>query len=58
MAAGLPRSVAGATAAWLAALTALKEFQEYALHWAKWLDDFTFVEALEAIADFFVGPFT
>lgn len=47
-----------ATAAWLAGLTALKEFQEYALHWAKWLDDFTFVEALEAIGDFITGPLT
>ena len=47
-----------ATAGWLAFLTALKEFQEYALHWGKWLDDFTFVEALEAIRDFITGPFT
>ena len=47
-----------ATAAWLVGLTALKEFQEYVLHWAKWLDDFTFVEALEAIAEFFTGPVT
>ena len=39
-------------------LTALKEFQEYALHWGKWLDSFTFVEALEAIWDFVTGPFT
>ena len=47
-----------ATACWLVALTSLKEFQEYALHWGKWLDGFTFVEALGAISDFFAGPFT
>lgn len=41
-----------ATGAWLAGLTGLKEFQEYALHWGQWLDDFTFTEALEAIWDF------
>ena len=46
------------TAIWLAVLTAMKEFQEYALHWGKWLDSFTFVEALEAIWDFVTGPFT
>jgi len=39
-------------------LTALKVFQEYALHGGKWLDSFTAVEAVEAIADWFAGPFT
>ena len=33
----------------LAALTALKLFQEYAIHHQKWLDGFTAVEAVEAI---------
>ncbi len=46
-----------ATAGWLAFLTALKEFQEYALHQGQLLDDFTFTEALDAIADFFSAPF-
>jgi hypothetical protein len=35
----------------LPTVTALKLFQEYALHEAKWLDDFTAVEAVEAIWD-------
>ena len=39
-------------------LTALKVFQEYALHGGKWLDSFTAIEAVEAIVDFFAGPFT
>ncbi len=43
--------------AWLVVLGSLKGFQEYALHWAKWLDDFTAVEAVEAIADWLAGPF-
>ena len=29
---------------WLIVLTAAKEFQEYALHMAKWLDRYTFFE--------------
>jgi len=33
----------------LAALVALKFFQEYAIHHARWLDGFTAVEAVEAI---------
>ena len=45
------------TAAWLAFLTACKEFQEFALHQAQWLDDFTFTEALDAIADALTSPF-
>ena len=39
-----------------AALVALKLFQEYAIHYQRWLDDFTAVEAVEAIFDFVV-PF-
>jgi hypothetical protein len=38
-------------------LTALKLFQEYALHWGKWLDGFTAVEAVEAIWDWATAPF-
>ncbi len=38
-------------------LTALKVFQEYALHGGKWLDGFTAIEAVEAIADWIAGPF-
>ena len=40
----------------LVALVALKLFQEYAIHYQRWLDDFTAVEAVEAIWDFLV-PF-
>ena len=29
-----------------------------ALHGGKWLDSFTAIEAVEAIADWFAGPFT
>jgi len=43
--------------AWLAALTALKEFQEYALHFGRWLDGFTAVEAVQAIWDTATAPF-
>ena len=39
-------------------LLALKLFQEYAIHYARWLDDFTAVEAVEAIWGWFTGPFT
>ena len=42
----------------LVPLVALKVFQEYVLHVGKWLDGFTAVEAVEAIADFFAAPFT
>jgi len=38
----------------LLALLPLKLFQEYVLHYGKWLDDFTAVEAVEAIWDFVV----
>ncbi|HJP40691.1 MAG TPA: hypothetical protein QGF35_03175 [Dehalococcoidia bacterium] len=41
----------------LGVLTALKEFQEFALHQARWLDSFTAVEAVEAVADWLSGPF-
>ncbi len=41
----------------LVPLTALKVFQEYALHVGKWLDGFTAVEAVEAIAGWFAAPF-
>ncbi len=45
------------TAMWAGVLLALKEFQEYALHWARWLDGFTAVEAVEAIWDWGTAPF-
>ncbi len=38
------------------ALLAAKEFQEYALHYARWLDGFTSTEAVEAVWDFVTGP--
>lgn len=41
----------------LAALVALKMFQEYAIHQAKWLDGFTATEAVEAIWRF-LWPFS
>ena len=51
------RLTASAAARWGAFLIALKEFQEYALHGGKWLDDFTAVEAVEAIWDWITSPF-
>lgn len=39
----------------LAVLLALKLFQEYALHGARWLDDFTAIEAVENIWDVVTG---
>jgi hypothetical protein len=42
----------------LSALLALKLFQEYAIHYARWLDSFTAVEAVEAIWHWFTGPLT
>ena len=42
---------------WLLILAALKVFHEYVLHTAKWLDDFTPLEAIDAIADFLTAPF-
>ena len=47
----------GPTLAWLGFLVALKEFQEYALHWGQWLDRFTFFEAMNAIWDILIYPF-
>ncbi len=41
----------------VAVLVALKLFQEYALHYGQWLDDFTAIEAVEAIWRFFTAPF-
>jgi len=46
------RAVLGVTSA----LLALKLFQEYAVHHARWLDDFTAVEAVEAIWRWLTGP--
>ncbi len=40
----------------LLVLLAAKEFQEYALHGARWLDTFTAVEAVEAIWDWITAP--
>jgi hypothetical protein len=37
-------------------LIALKSFQEYAIHYARWLDGFTAVEAVEAVWRFLI-PF-
>ena len=42
-------------AAWGGLLLALKMFQEYALHQARWLDSFTAVEAVEAIWEWAVA---
>ncbi len=41
-------------AAVVVALVALKLFQEYAIHYQRWLDDFTAVEAVEAIWAFLI----
>ena len=41
---------------WGAVLLALKEFQEYAIHGARWLDSFTAIEAVEAIWRWFTAP--
>jgi hypothetical protein len=41
----------------LGILFALKEFQEYMLHGGRWLDNFTAVEAVDAIWDFLTSPF-
>jgi len=38
-------------------LTALKLFQEYVLHVARWLDGFSAVEAVQAIWDWCTAPF-
>lgn len=39
-----------------AVLLVVKLFQEYALHYARWLDGFTAVEAVEAIWEWLTGP--
>ena len=41
---------------WGSVLLVLKEFQEYAIHWARWLDGFTAVEAVQAIWRWLTGP--
>jgi hypothetical protein len=41
----------------VAPLTALKLFQEYALHQARWLDGFTAVEAVEELWQWATAPF-
>lgn len=47
----------GRVAMWGAGLLAVKLFQEYALHWGRWLDGFTAVEAVEAIWNWAIAPF-
>jgi len=49
------RYTARATGLVLGVLLAVKEFQEYALHQARWLDGFTAVEAVQAIWDWLTG---
>lgn len=44
-------------AAVLVPLIGAKEVQEYCLHWAKMFDSVTFLEALEQIRRWMVGPF-
>ena len=44
------------TAAVLVVLLGAKEFQEYALHYARWLDSFTSVEAVRAIWEWLTSP--
>jgi hypothetical protein len=41
----------------LLVLFGLKEAQEYILHFGRWLDGFTAVEAVEAIWNFLTAPF-
>ncbi len=41
----------------LAPLLAVKEFQEYALHWGRWLDGFTAFDAVERIWSVVTAPF-
>ncbi len=48
-----PKHVAAA----IAPLLSLKMFQEYVLHRGRWLDDFTAVEAVEAIWDWLLSLF-
>ncbi len=44
-------------AAVLVPLIGAKEVQEYMLHWARMFDDITFLDALEQIRRWVVGPF-
>lgn len=54
---GLEQKLTGRSMVYvLAGLAALKLFQEYAVHYARWLDDFTAVEAVEAVWDWVI-PF-
>ncbi len=39
-----------------AVLIPAKLFQEYVLHYGRWLDSFTAVEAVEAIWEWLTGP--
>jgi hypothetical protein len=41
----------------IGALIALKLFQEYALHYGRWLDGFTAVEAVRAVWYFLIPPY-
>ncbi len=40
----------------LAGLLVVKEFQEYALHYARWLDSFTSIDAVKAIWRWLTSP--
>jgi hypothetical protein len=42
---------------WGAVLLVLKLMHEYVLHWGRWLDSFTALEAVEAIWRFITAPF-
>jgi hypothetical protein len=39
-------------------LVALKLVQEYAIHYRRWLDSFTAVEAVQAVWRWLTGPLT
>jgi hypothetical protein len=43
-------------ALWGGLLLALKLFQEYVIHWGRWLDGFTAIEAVQAIWRFVTAP--
>ncbi len=51
------RFTAGNVVLALVPLIALKEFQEYALHWGKWLDDVTAFDALDNVWGWVTAPF-
>ena len=44
-------------ASWGAALLAAKETQEFVLHWGRWLDRFTAIEAVDAIWRWLTQPY-